>query len=68
MHTFEKVSQSLKYDSKFFLDHKHINIYMDTNPDHFTPLALRVRGNYIFMQHLINNFLACDYRLAPKMT
>ena len=41
---FEKVSQSLKYDSKFFLVHKHINIYMDTNPDHFTPLELRVRG------------------------
>ena len=44
---FEKVSQSLKYDSKFFFVHKHIiiYIYVDTNNDHFTPLALRVRGN-----------------------
>ena len=42
---FEKVSQSLKYDSNFFLVHKHINTYMDTNLDHFTSLALRVRGN-----------------------
>ena len=42
---FEKVSRSLKYDSNFFFVHKHINIlYMDTNTDHFTPLALRVRG------------------------
>ena len=49
--TFEKVSRSLKYDSNFFFDHRHIynyynNIYMDTTTDHFTPLALRVRGNY----------------------
>ena len=43
---FEKVSQSLKYDSIFFLVHKHI-IYMDTNTNHFTPLALRVRGNKV---------------------
>ena len=46
---FEKVSQSLKYDSKFFFVHQHINIYIyiyvDTNNDHFTPLALCVRGN-----------------------
>ena len=41
---FEKVSRSLKYDSNFFFVHKHINIYMDTSPDHFTTLALRVRG------------------------
>ena len=41
---FEKVSRSLKYDSKFFFDHRH-NIYMDTTVDHFTPLTLRVRGN-----------------------
>ena len=44
---FEKVSQSLKYDSIFFV-RKHINIYicvyMDTNTDHFTSLALLVRG------------------------
>ena len=39
------MSQSLKYDSNFFLDHKHINIYKDTNPDHFTPHALHVQGN-----------------------
>ena len=39
---FEKVSRLLKYDSNFFLS---TNIYMDTSPDHFTPLALRVRGN-----------------------
>ena len=38
---FEKVSRSLKYDSNFFFDHGH----MDTTVDHFTPLALRVRGN-----------------------
>ena len=43
--TFEKVSRSLKYDSNFFLDHRHIYIYMDTTTDHFTPLVLRVRGN-----------------------
>ena len=46
---FEKVSRSLKYDSNFFFDHRHIYIYiyiyMDTTTDHFTPLALRVRGN-----------------------
>ena len=35
------VSRSLKYDSNFFFVHKH----MDTTTDHFTPLALRVRGN-----------------------
>ena len=48
---FEKVSRSLKYDSNIFFDHRHIYIYiyiyiyMDTTTDHFTPLALRVRGN-----------------------
>ena len=50
MRKFEKVSQSLKYDSNYFSDHKHINIYMDTNPDHITPLALRVRGNYTLIK------------------
>ena len=40
---FEKVSRSLKYDSKFFFVHKH----MDTTYDHFTPLALHVRGNNV---------------------
>ena len=33
---FEKVSRSLKYDSKFF--------FVDTTTDHFTPLAQCVRG------------------------
>ena len=42
---FEKVSRSLKYDSNFFIDHKHIYIYQDTKTNHFTPLALRVWGN-----------------------
>ena len=42
---FEKVNRSLKYDSNFFFVHKHIYIYQDTTTDHFTPLALRVRGN-----------------------
>ena len=42
---FEKVSRSLKYDSNIFFDHKHIYVYMDTTTDHFTQLALRVRGN-----------------------
>ena len=38
---FEKVIRSLKYDSNFFLVHKHIYIYIyeDTNTNHFTPLA-----------------------------
>ena len=39
------MSRSLKYDSNFFFNHRHIYIYMDTTTDHFTPLALRVRGN-----------------------
>ena len=26
--TFEKVSRSLKYDSNFFFDHRHIYIYI----------------------------------------
>ena len=45
-------------------------IYMDTRPDHLTPLALRVRGNYahemsiydfsVLFSHLFNsvNFLS----------
>ena len=45
---FEKVSRSLKYDSNIFLDHRHIYIYTDTTVDHFTPLALRVRGNNLY--------------------
>ena len=36
---FEKVSQSLKYDSIFFLS---TNIYKDTKPDHITLLELHV--------------------------
>ena len=35
---FENVNRSLKYNSIFFV-HKHV----DTNTDHFTPLALHVR-------------------------
>ena len=38
---FDKVSRSLKYDSNIFFVHKH----MDTTTDHFTQLALHVRGN-----------------------
>ena len=41
---FEKVSRSLKYDSNIF-SFTNIYIYMDTTTDHFTPLALHVRGN-----------------------
>ena len=48
---FEKVNRSLKYDSNVFFVHRHIYIYMDTTVDHFTPLALRVRGN----KHQRNN-------------
>ena len=51
---FEKVSRSLKYDSNFFFVHKHI--YMDTTTDHFTPLALRMRGKKLCQdayQHLM---------------
>ena len=46
----KKVSRSLKYSNIFFV-HKH----MDTSPDHFTPLALRVRGNKDIM--VIQNLL-----------
>ena len=50
---FEKVNRSLKYDSNIFFVHKHIYIYQDTTTDHFTPLALRVRGkNYIHYIHI----------------
>ena len=38
---FEKVSRSLKYDSNFFFDYRHIYGHQ---VDHFTPLVLRVRG------------------------
>ena len=44
---FEKVSRSLKYDSKLFFcpqTYIYIYIYEDTKTNHFTPLALRVRG------------------------
>ena len=44
---FKNVSRSLKYDSNIFFDLRHIYIYMDTTVDHFTPLALRVRGKKI---------------------
>ena len=39
----------LKYDSIFL--HKHIyTLYMDTNTDHFTTLALHVRGHKVKKQ------------------
>ena len=45
------MSRSLKYDSNFFFDHRHIYIYIyiygHTTTDHFTPLALRVRGKRV---------------------
>ena len=44
---FEKVSRSLKI---FF---SSTNIYMDTTTDHFTTLALRVRGKYTTYIHLV---------------
>ena len=42
---FEKVSRSLKYDSKKNLVHKH-TYNMDTNTDYFNPLTLCMWGNY----------------------
>ena len=56
---FEKVSPSLKYDSNIFFIHKHIYIYMDTTVDHFTPLALHVRGNYSITGVSEDSFLDC---------
>ena len=41
-------SRLLKYDSNFFLVHKHINMYMDTNTDYFIPLALCVWNTKMF--------------------
>ena len=57
---FEKVSRSLKYDSNFFFDHRHIYIYiyMDTTVDHFTPLALRVRGNDVCTMNNVHKSLS----------
>ena len=46
---FEKVSRYLKYDSNIFLSINIYYIYMDTTTNHFTPLALRVRGNNEFL-------------------
>ena len=43
---FEKVSRSLKYDSKKNFEHKHNIIIPGHQDNHFIPLALRVRGNY----------------------
>ena len=43
---FEKVSRSLKTIQTLFGPLTYLYIYMDTNTDHFTLLALRVRGNY----------------------
>ena len=34
----------------------HIYIYMDTTTDHFTPLALRVRGNNQVDRHMKSIF------------
>ena len=53
---FEKVSRSLKYDSNFFWS-TNIYIYtyicMDTNTDHFTPLA---QGNETGNKGVAGNF------------
>ena len=51
------MSRSLKYDSNFFFDHRHIYIYIWTPcaVDHFTPLALRVRGNKDIFEDLSRN-------------
>ena len=61
---FEKVSRSLKYDSNIFFVHKH----MDTTTDHFTPLALRVRGNdmslYAILILLVNDNSMSAYLLV----
>ena len=59
---FEKVSRSLKYDSNFFFDHRHIYIYiyMDTTVDHFTPLALRVRGKNLQDLEVLSNMILHD--------
>ena len=43
---FEKVSRSLKVRFKFFF-RPQTYIYMDTTVDHFTPLAMRVRGKNV---------------------
>ena len=51
---FEKVSRSLEYDSNIFLS---TDIYMDTTVDHFTPLALHVRGNSNDNNTCIHNVL-----------
>ena len=58
---FEKVSRSLKYDSNIFFDHKRIYIYMDTTVDHFTPLALHVRGKNLIRDNI-------EERKGYKMT
>ena len=67
---FEKVSRSLKYDSNIFFVHKHINIYMDTSPDHFTPLALCVWGKYVPLvkQNVmkLEVFISCGQRIDQK--
>ena len=41
---FEKVSRSLKFDSNYFLVHKHIYMYMVINTDHFTPARAACAG------------------------
>ena len=42
---FEKVSQSLKYDSNFFFVHKHV--YLPTYGHHITPVIISV-GDYVY--------------------
>ena len=44
--SYHKCLKRLKYEPKIsFGSQTYIHIYMDTNTDHFTPLALRVWGN-----------------------
>ena len=62
---FEKVSRSLKYDSNIFFVHRHIYIYMDTTVDHFTPLALRVRGT---KKYRINIYMSVCMSVVCQIT
>ena len=55
---FEKVSRSLKYDSNFF---PTTNIYIF---DHFTPLALRVRGKKVILKN--SRFLYLVYIIDAR--
>ena len=42
----------------------YIYIYMDTTTDHFTPLALRVRGKYV---RLCNNLIPCSLDFSSEI-